>query len=92
MYLLLIFVIHLTTFGCWHGSPAEVCGGLSPGWGSSFKEELIAVRLWACLALESFIWGVNIHSSGPGFPWAVYLDPLDKHSKVFFSFLFLLFL
>ena len=54
--------------------------------------ELTAAHLWVWLALEEgFIWRVNIHTSSPGFPWAVYLDLLEKHSKAFFSFPFTLY-
>ena len=65
------------------------CGGVCLLTGFFLHERVTAAHLWVCLALEeSFTWGANIHTSSPGFSWAVYLGPLDKRSKVFFSFHF----
>lgn len=38
-----------------------------------------------------FTWGANVHTSSPGFPWAVYSDPLEKHSSTLFSSPFMLY-
>lgn len=40
---------------------------------------------------EGSIWGADIRTSSLGFPWAVYSNPLEEHSKAFCSFPFTLY-
>lgn len=73
-------VCHWFSSYTWQSLVADVDSlyvGLSSWWGSSF------VRMAGFE--EDFIWSASIHNSSPGFPPSIYSDPLEKHSKAFFS-------